>query len=594
MLNNAVQSEERSGIEPVRWWRGAQGELILYSGAILLGAVLITLTCMWQPYNQNEWAQIETYGSSDPSVIVSGTRQPPLDPLLGALVQHLLGVGQLRQRLVPAVAGIGSLVVMAGLLRRMRLGRVGVLALFLMATAPAFVRYSAYIRPYGVPLFLMLACCYAGSRWLDDGRRRWLVAAAVPALLLPLSRVPEPLVFLGTSMVVLVWAGWRGTLPRVRAWSLAGTLLLTIATVGLVMLRTLESKTAASAGQSGHVFDASPVHALERSGTGLREVWNYVLPLLAHWFPWWPVTLAVLVLAALLRDARRTLQGTWFWLPLLAAPLVFLVAYHTFNPYPLDIRHYRARFAYFFVPPLILLAAAVGHSIARSAAAKRWGAWLGSAVVALLLVSQLPTTAAVLTENDVPAFGQAGAVLRKEVPRNAVVLYDSPAPGHMWRQPFFGKPRYLVGAPKVYSVTKLAKGTGHIRRPGPVYLLILDSECASSVVCDMPHRDWKEEVPGFRAVKRFDRFTLYAPVEGQRGAQGTIDALSRLSEAYGPTMATLDTYAEAWLLKSTGQPALAHQRIEEQCSQLDGAAAKGCYGGAAKADLYPSGAGPGR
>jgi 4-amino-4-deoxy-L-arabinose transferase-like glycosyltransferase len=39
---------------------------------------------------------------------VGGTRQPPLDPLLGAAFTHVFGQGQLQQRLVPLLAGSAS------------------------------------------------------------------------------------------------------------------------------------------------------------------------------------------------------------------------------------------------------------------------------------------------------------------------------------------------------------------------------------------------------------------------------------------------------------------------------------------------------
>ena len=50
------------------------------------------------------------------------------------------------------VCGTLSLVLMALLLRRLRLGHHGVLALWVMAAAPLFLRYAAYMRPYALPV----------------------------------------------------------------------------------------------------------------------------------------------------------------------------------------------------------------------------------------------------------------------------------------------------------------------------------------------------------------------------------------------------------------------------------------------------------
>ena len=185
---------------------------------------------------------------------------------------------------------------MALLLRRLGLRQHGVVALWLMATAPIFLRYNAYARPYALPLFLMLLCAYAGSRWLDGGGRRWLAVAVGGALLLPLARVPEPVVFLGSSALVLLLAGWRRWLPRRRAWWLGGGFLVALASVGALTTLTLSRETAASTGTS--LVDLDPGRALDRVPTGLRDLRDFVAPLYAEWFPWWPVTLLVVVLGA--------------------------------------------------------------------------------------------------------------------------------------------------------------------------------------------------------------------------------------------------------------------------------------------------------
>jgi hypothetical protein len=93
-----------------------------YLSAVVTGSILIVITGLHQPLNQNEIQQIRPYGSMDVHAIVSATRQPPLDPLVGALLQAVLGKGLWQQRLLPILAGIGSLVFLALLLRRLRTG----------------------------------------------------------------------------------------------------------------------------------------------------------------------------------------------------------------------------------------------------------------------------------------------------------------------------------------------------------------------------------------------------------------------------------------------------------------------------------------
>lgn len=521
------------------WWNDRLEQLLL-GLAVVVGAALSVLAAVNQPYNQNEWVQIAPYDSWDPAVVTSGTRQPPLDPILGALVQHLLGVGQLQQRVVPVAAGIGSLVVMALLLRRLRLHMHGVVALWLMATAPLFLRYNAYARPYALPLLLMLVCAYAGSRWLDDGGRRWLAVAIGSALLLPLARVPEPVVFLGSSTVILVLAGWRRWLTRDRAWWLAGGFLAALVSVGALTTLKLGNQTAASTGNS--VIDLDPGRALDRIPTGLRELRDFVAPLYADWFPFWPLTLLVVLLAAALPSSRRRLATTWWWLPLVLAPLVFLAAYHSVNPYPLDERHYRIRFAYFWIPSLVVLVAVTSEAVSRHA--RKAAAWAGPAVAGLLLVSQLPTTWHVLTEDDAVDVDRVATLAQERLPAKAVLLYDGPSPDGHWRQPFFGSSRWFDGThARVVTPAKIGAGSATVGdAAGPVYLVVLDAPCVDSVACDSPDHPIGEVI-GWEVAERFDWFTLYAPTDGQAGRAGAIEALEALADAYGPGYARVNEQA---------------------------------------------------
>lgn len=565
-----------------RTWWSDRLELVLHGVAVLLGGVLAVLTALNQPYNQNEWVQIAPYDSWDPAVVTSGTRQPPLDPILGSLVQHAVGVGHLQQRIVPIACGVGLMVVMAALLRRLRLGPHGVLALFVMATAPVFLRFAAYTRPYALPAFLMLLCVWAATRWLDTGRRRWLVAAVVAGFLLPLSRVPEPVVFLGSSVVLLVLAGWRRWLPRREAWWLGGGWLLALVSVGATSALALGSHTAKRTGRS--LIDLDPGNALARLPTGLRELRDYVLPLYADWFPWWPVTVLVVVLALALPTSRRNLLRTWWWWPLLLAPLAFLVAYHTVNPFPLDVRHYRIRFAYFWIPPLVVLVALASQAVARSW--RRAGAWAGPLLVVALLVSQLPTTWRVLTDNDTVDLGQAAATIERELPADAVVIYDGPAPIGYWRQPFFGSSRLFEGPhARVVTPNRIAAGRVDVgAAAGPVHLLLLDSTCVNSVACDSTPVEWSGDVAGWEAVDRFDRFTLYAPVDGQAGREGAIEALTALAEAYGPEYGVPDAAAAARLLVAAGRDDEAAALVEQTCAAQPADQVGACRDEMAEAD----------
>ena len=332
-----------------RWPAGAT---LCYIGAVLVGSVLIVTAAIRQPFSYDELQQIAPYGSSDYDTITGATRQPPIDPLLGALFHHLFGEGQLQDRLVPVLSGIASLIVMSLLLRRFGLRYAGAFAVLVLATAPLMIRYSAYTRPYALPMLLMIVAAYAITAWLQDGRQRWLWLAAISSVLLPLIRVPEPTVFLVITAATMWWYHRRGHLTVRQYLPVTVITGVAVLTVGLTQYFSL----AESANQ---YFSTDASDVINRFPDGVHEVFTWFFPLMADSFPWWPLTLLVLVAVVALPRARRTL-GEWpmFW-PLLAAPIAFAVAYHFFNALSFDALPYRARAASFFLLPFILVVAAL-------------------------------------------------------------------------------------------------------------------------------------------------------------------------------------------------------------------------------------------
>jgi len=535
-------------------------ELVGYTAAVVVGSVLILVAAHQQPYNQNELQQIAPYGSGDISKIIHATRQPPLDPLLGAAVEHVFGVGQLRQRLVPIVAGILILLVTSLILRRLRIGYGGVVAAWAMATAPLLVRYSGYARPYALPLMLMVVYVYAAMTFEETRHRRWLVLVGVSALAMPATRVPEPNVFLGVTLILTVWRLWRGHLSKTLAIPLIAVPAIAIAAVGYPLFRIL-------AHQSTKIFDLSPSGFVHRFPDGVHEVFTGFLPLLSHYTPWWPLLLVATVAVVTIPSARHRLAEWWFFWPLLAAPVVFAFAYHFLNPYSFEVRPYRARMAIFFVPAITLLVAALCAPLVG--AAQRWSvrsrAMLGAFVAALVL-SQLPATADVLTKKEAPDFQQAAQVLTHDISPQAIVLYDSVSIVGQWRQPFSGTPRYMGHVPFVGEVSTLMRHPGEVPTSGPVFVLILDSECATTVVCDGVKAPWDGTVTGWHVARRFNRFTLYAPDPKLTGRSGVIEAMTTWGQDLTPAYGYPETYVAASLLKKSGQPAAGKALIARMLS----------------------------
>jgi hypothetical protein len=528
-----------------------------YVAAVVVGSVLIVVAALNQPYSFDEITQIAPYGSDNIGKITGATRQPPLDPLLGAMFQHLFGVGQLQERLVPVLAGIGTLIVMSLLLYKLGLGWAGAFGMWVLATAPLMVRYSAYTRPYALPMFLMILFALAAQQWLDRRRLRWLAVAAVGAVALPLVRVPEPTVFLAVTAVILAWFSYRGRYSWSQTWPLIVISLGALLSLGVPMYLSLQSS-------AGGFFDASPSGVADRFGNGVHEIVTAFIPLLGQWFPWWPITAIALVASLAFRTSREKLLRWWLWWPLLAAPVAFALAYHFLNPFPFDDLPYRARAEFFFVPAYTLMVVALASVVTnRQTLAPRLRMGL-SGLLGVVLLAQLPTTASVVSGDGAPDFDRMSAVLTQRLPDDAIVLYDRPTPVGQSRQPFLGTPRYMGDTPFVMTLAELAGAPddNQIPQHGPVYLLF-NGQCASSGRCDPTSTSaWDEDVPGWRIVYQHERFTLYKSVDGQDGSSGVIQALAVFGKAMGPELGYIETFAAATMLTQEGSIGQAEALIQ--------------------------------
>jgi hypothetical protein len=309
----------------------------------------------------------------------------------------------------------------------------------------------------------------------------------------------------------------------------------------------------------GSFFDPSPTGVLGRAGRGFHEIATSVVPLLGSSFPWWPLTVALIVIVLLWPPARRMLFGWWFFLPLLAGPVAFLLAYHLLNPYSFFALPYRSRATYFFVPAYVLVVVAVASVVARRQVALWWRAVL-AVLLAAALVTQLPATANVVEYDAAPDFARISSVLTLNVPDDAIVLYDRPTPAGQSRQPFQGTPRYMGDTPYVATIAKISKDISSLPRYGPVYVLV-NGQCARPGRCQLSREPWVRDVPGWRLVRTQERFSLYAPRGTESGRAGVLKAMFSFGSALGPELGYVETLTAADLLAREGHSARAGEVV---------------------------------
>lgn len=144
-------------------------------------------------------------------------------------IRMLLGTSELALRLLPLLAGLGSLLLFWKLSRRTLPPMAAALAIGFLAVSYYPVRHSCEVKPYSVDLFCALALLLPALSWLQEPERLsrlgWLVLAA-PIVI----GISYPAVFIATavSMTLLVPV-WR--CGNRKAWALfAGYNLLVLAT----------------------------------------------------------------------------------------------------------------------------------------------------------------------------------------------------------------------------------------------------------------------------------------------------------------------------------------------------------------------------
>src|SRR5947209_11530622 len=124
-------------------------------------------------------------------------------------VTKLLGYSELSLRLVPFLAGLGSIVLFWRLVKRCLTGVPQLLAMAVFSVTYATIRYSAEAKPYGIDLCVALILVHIIVSWLlQPGRALWLwvLAGAIP-LAIGLS---YGAVMLGGGLSIAVaWVIWR-------------------------------------------------------------------------------------------------------------------------------------------------------------------------------------------------------------------------------------------------------------------------------------------------------------------------------------------------------------------------------------------------
>jgi hypothetical protein len=171
---------------------------------------------------------------------------------------RLLGGSELALRLLPFLAGLGSLFLFWRLVRMTLSPAAGVLAVGFLAVAYYPVRHSCEAKPYAFDLFFALALLVAAVSWQrQPDQRRWLV---ILVLLVPFALgMSYPVVFVaGAVSVALLPAVCR--LRDARTWVLysAYNALMLASFFGLYLLAGTSQYDSTGGAQNSYWADWFP------------------------------------------------------------------------------------------------------------------------------------------------------------------------------------------------------------------------------------------------------------------------------------------------------------------------------------------------
>lgn len=500
--------------DAIGWGRTDRWVLSATAVAIGVAAFVLWREAETEPYHIDELRQVRPYALGIRRLVDASfsQEQPPLDVIVGARFQQVIGVGDVLQRGHSMLAGVVALTCLAALLWRHRV-RIGIpITVLVLAFSPVFISFTAYARPYALPLALMLGYLLAVDTWLDSGRWWSGATLAVVAGLLPLSRVFEPPAFLLlVSATVLVFRRRRPYWGR-RVWLPIGASAAALMFVEIPVYLRLQSRLTAYQGDGSVSI-----------GDQWRRVIDDSLPRLADVFVNWWMAVALVVAALATSYVRRRLVSCWWFWPLALTPIAFFVAFHIRTE---PGQPFYDRYGYYWLPPFAIV---VGLLVERlvTMVRDRPVSWRTASVSGLLVVllvaygAQLGVATAedlrTTTQGD---FRSLGAEIENRLPVTTSIVFDSVAvPLGSYRPGYAGYGRYTSPFRRIYSADAL------LRWPERAEGIEEYAIAANGPVLS---------IEGWESVPTSATMTLYLPETPRSGVPELAEDLVRFGEALDP------------------------------------------------------------
>lgn len=502
--------------------------------ALVLAAIVLIVGMNEEPYHIDELRQTRSYTMTVSEVIDRSFAQdqPPLDPVLNALAQRVIGQGDWQQRALSVFWALGGYACFVALAVRNRLARGLPVGLLAMALSPVLISVFAYARPYALPFFLMMVLLLATDLWLQTGRMLAGITLVSAALLLPLSRTIEPNIALGLFIVVILARKLRrhDDEDEGSPWLPLGAALVGISAIGFPVFLRLRSQLEAYTDQG----------LLPNKDQLLRLVTD-VPEGLAAVVPLWPAALALIAVAVIAKPIRTRLISIWWFWVIALVPVLFTVLFVlTTDPgQPLYDRYF-----FTWIPPVALMLTVLVDEVTGSDAPASAALTAGVLVFAsLFLVASGWRTALALSTVERGDWRALSESIEASTSSDTAVILESIVPFGDYRTPFAGKPRYLSSDRAAPHTPELIRNPSVIGDTSPIALAIIGPVA---------------ELDGWRRIAVDEYFSLYVADDLLLGPEDAARALEQFGRFYGPDRGATLLLAAA-SLRTIGQ------RPQEAC-----------------------------
>lgn len=471
--------------------------------ALLVATVTYTLALEEEPYHIDELRQTRAYHLSIGEVVdqAFAQDQPPLDPVVNSLVQRVIGVADWKQRLIPALAGVGAIAILGLLCLRSGLEQGAGVGAMVMTGSALLTSVFVYARPYALPSFLMMLFLFAVDRWLRERRIGWALALFPLAVALPLSRTLEPLLVLAISTgILLVYRLIVGRRFQGSVWVPVSAAVTGALLSGIPVISRLRNQLGAyTQDEQGTIAER-----LARLVTDVPEGLGRV-------FPYWPVLLVVIALVLMDREARHWMRSTWWFWVVLFLPVAFTAGFVvSVNPdQPLFDRYF-----FTWVPAISVLSAlAWEHRPANLRLA-------AGVTIGLLLGWMAWTQWIAFSTNDRGDWRALSEAIASEAMPDSFIVVEHAVPLGRYRPFYYGQPRYLPSTWSTQSPITLIRDPGRVPpAAGPLVLALSGPRI---------------EVDGWRSIPIDGVFTLFLPARQPTGPTSVADGLATFASALGP------------------------------------------------------------